>query len=71
MAILAKMAYLPKMAEMTLKRQNRQIINKNSNDMAKALWKVAIVAKMAYSLNYKTIDPAEILLSWFIRAAEN
>ena len=35
MAILAKMAYLAKMAEMVLNRQNRQTVNKNSNEMAK------------------------------------
>ena len=34
-AILAKMAYLAKIAEMAINRQNRQIVNKNSNDMAK------------------------------------
>ena len=33
--ILAKMAYLVKMAEMAINRQNRQTINKNSNEMAK------------------------------------
>ena len=35
MAILAKMAYLAKMAEMAMNRRNRQIINKNANEMAK------------------------------------
>ena len=35
MAILAKMAYLAKMAEMVINRQNHQTIDKNSNDMAK------------------------------------
>ena len=35
MAILAKMAYLAKMAEMAMSRRNRQIINKNANEMAK------------------------------------
>ena len=35
MAISAKMAYLAKMAEMGINRQNRQTINKNSNEMAK------------------------------------
>ena len=40
------MAYLAKMEEMALNRQNRQTINKNSNEMA--LCKVAISAKMAY-----------------------
>ena len=34
-AIMAKMAYLTKMAEMAINRQNRQTINKNSNEMAK------------------------------------
>ena len=34
-AILAKMAYLAKIAEMAINRQTRQIVNKNSNDMAK------------------------------------
>ena len=34
-AILAKMGYLVKMAEMTINRQNRQIISKNLNDMPK------------------------------------
>ena len=29
------MAILAKMAEMAIKRQNRQIVNKNSNEMAK------------------------------------
>ena len=29
------MAYLVKMAEMALNRQNRQTVNKNSNEMAK------------------------------------
>ena len=47
--ILAKMAYLAKMAEMAINRQNHQTVNKNSNTMFKgALWKVAILAKMAY-----------------------
>ena len=35
MAILAKMAYLAKMAEMALNRQNRKFLNKNSNEKAK------------------------------------
>ena len=35
MAILAKMVYLAKMAELALNRQNRQTANKNSNEMAK------------------------------------
>ena len=35
MAILAKMAYLAKMAEMAMNRRNCQIINKNANEMAK------------------------------------
>ena len=35
MAILAKMAYLAKMAEMAINRQNRQTVNKNSNEVAK------------------------------------
>ena len=34
-AISAKMAYLVKIAEMALNRQNRQTVNKNSNEMAK------------------------------------
>ena len=34
-AILAKMAYLAKMAEMALNCQNRQTVNKNSNEKAK------------------------------------
>ena len=34
-AILAKMAYLAKMAEMSINRRNRQIINKNANEMPK------------------------------------
>ena len=43
------MAYLEKMAEMAINRQNHQTINKNSNfDGKGALWKVAILAKMAY-----------------------
>ena len=35
MAILAKMAYLAKMAEMALNCQNRQTVNKNSNEIGK------------------------------------
>ena len=35
MAILAKMAYLAKMAETAINRRNRQTVNKNSNEMAK------------------------------------
>ena len=35
MAILAKMACLAKMAEMAINRQNRQTVNKNSNELAK------------------------------------
>ena len=35
MAILAKTVYLAKMAEMALTRQNRQTVNKDSNEMAK------------------------------------
>ena len=35
MAILVKMAYLTKMAEVALNRQNRQTVNKNLNEMAK------------------------------------
>ena len=35
MAILAKIAYLAKMAELALNRQNRQTVNKNANEMAK------------------------------------
>ena len=35
MAISSKMAYLAKMAEMALNRQNRQTVNKNSSEMAK------------------------------------
>ena len=35
MAIWAKMAYLARMAEMALNRQNRQTVNKNSNEMGK------------------------------------
>ena len=38
MAILAKMAYLTKMAEMALNRQTRQTVNKNSNERAKGLY---------------------------------
>ena len=30
-----EIAYLVKMAELALNRQNRQIVNKNSNEMAK------------------------------------
>ena len=37
-AILAKMVYLAKMAEMALNRQNRQTVNKSSNKMAKGLF---------------------------------
>ena len=37
-AILAKMAYLAKMAEMALNPQNRQTVNKNSYEMAKGLF---------------------------------
>ena len=35
MAVLAKMAYLAKMAELALNRQNHQTVNKNTNEMAK------------------------------------
>ena len=35
MVILPKMAYLAKMAEMAINRQNRQTVNNNSNEMAK------------------------------------
>ena len=50
--------------EMAINRQNRQTINKNSNEMAKgALCKVAILAKMAYlakmaemALNRQTVN---------------
>ena len=34
-AILVKMAYLAKMAELALNRQNRQMVKKNTNQMAK------------------------------------
>ena len=34
-AISAKMAYLAKMAEMAINRQNSQTVNKNLNEMAK------------------------------------
>ena len=33
--ILAKMAYLAKMAELAINRQNRQTVKKNSNELAK------------------------------------
>ena len=33
--MLAKMAYLAKMAEMVINRQNRQTVNQNTNEMAK------------------------------------
>ena len=46
-AISAKMAYLAKMAEMAINRQNRQTINKNSNEMAKGR-KVAISRKWCF-----------------------
>ena len=40
MAILAKMAYLAKMVELAINRQNRQTLKKNTNEMEKgALWK--------------------------------
>ena len=46
---LCKVAILAKMAEMALNCQNRQTVNKNSNEMAKGPFgKVAISAKMAY-----------------------
>ena len=49
MAILVKMAYLAKMAELAINRQNRQTVNKNTNEMAKGPFgKVAILVKMAY-----------------------
>ena len=35
MAILAKMAYMAKMVQMAINRQNRQTVNRNSNEMAK------------------------------------
>ena len=35
MAILAKLAYLAKIAELAINRRNRQTVNKNSNEMAK------------------------------------
>ena len=43
-----EMHALAKMAEMAINRQNRQTINKNSNEMAKGHCQVAILAKMAY-----------------------
>ena len=43
------MAILAKMAELAINRQNRQTVNKNTNDMAKGPFgKVAILVKMAY-----------------------
>ena len=43
------MAYLAKMAELAINRQNRQTVNKNTNEMAKGPFgKVAILVKMAY-----------------------
>ena len=33
--MLAKMAYLAKIAEMAINRQNQQTVNKNTNEMAK------------------------------------
>ena len=33
--MLAKMAYLTKIAEMAVNRQNQQTVNKNTNEMAK------------------------------------
>ena len=49
MAILAKIAYLAKMAELEINRQNRQTVNKNTNEMAKGPFgKVAILVKMVY-----------------------
>ena len=58
------MANSAKMAEMAINRQNRQTINKNSNEMAKGPFcKVAISAKMAYlarmaemALNRQTVN---------------
>ena len=43
------MAYLAKMAEMAINRQNRQAVNKNSKEMVKGRkWqKMAYLAKMA------------------------
>ena len=46
--ICPEMHALAKMAEMAINRQNRQTINKNSNEMAKGHCQVAILAKMAY-----------------------
>ena len=52
-----EMHALAKMAEMVINRQNHQTVNKNSNEMAKgALWKVAILAKMAE----KVIKPPKL-----------
>ena len=56
--MLAKMAYLAKKAELVLNRQNRQSVKKNSNEMAKkALWKVAILAKMACTNSVSSHQP--------------
>ena len=47
--ICPEMHALAKMAEMALDCQNRQTVNKNSNEVAKEPFgKVAILAKMAY-----------------------
>ena len=51
MAILAKRAYLAEMTELASNRQNRQIVNKNSNELAKGPFEVAILAKMEYLTN--------------------
>ena len=43
-----KMAYLVKIAELALNRQNRQMVKRNTNEMAKGPFgKVVMLAKMA------------------------
>ena len=48
-AILAKMAYLAKMSEMAINRQNRQSVNKNSSFRDKVLIRnVALITQKLY-----------------------
>ena len=41
------MGIVPKMAEMAINRQNRQIFNKNSNEMARASFESGDLTKLA------------------------
>ena len=65
MAILAKMAYLAKMAELAINRQNRQTVNKNTNGMAKGPFgKVAILVKMAYLAKWQNWHLTAKIARW-------